>query len=395
MLLALALCACGHKEDRDVPAPAVTAVLTSSAVPISASVVTPPLALVARGDDLRLYALGTMAAVVGGRVLFVIDGTGLHQDPSWQAGWSGIPEGRDADPSGYDLLGTGPGSMWLQAWAQWSRAGTLHHGIQTLHWTGREWGTVRVLDVGETLVGVVPIGGGQTAGLVLGDGGTLHWISGDTRSPVVPSAPWLRDEARDAGERHPARVRLEPVFWTWTDRDDRGLFFPGGSPVSGSPEGQVVLVGFDARLPMRSLLVERWAPGGHSTVVEPPEATGSELGVFAALALGGEEAWIYGTATQPYWAHFDGTAWAREVLPGPGPIASMAARADGTVYLVMSEGLFRRAPGATSWEAVELPAHGGSLTSVAVVSGKLWVATTGELFGPEAGRGAGAVAQRG
>jgi len=396
-LLALAPLACHPRSDGDRPAPPlepstpVVAATAESAAPPSI-----PFAVIARGDDLRLYALGTMAAVVSGRLLFIIDDAGLHQDLAWHAGWSGVPEAREArddDKNGYDLLGLAPDALWLQAWAQGTRAGKLHQEIQSLHWTGKAWRPVRVLDIGETLVGVVPIGKGGSAGLVLGDGGTLHWISGDTRSPVVPSAPLPRDDARDEGRdagapgaHGPARLRLEPVFWTWADRDDRGLFFPGGSPVSGSPAGQVVLVGFDARRPARSLLVERWPPGGRSAVVEPPEASGSELGVFAALAVEGAEAWIYGTATQPYLAHFDGSTWAREAPPGPGSIASMTASADGAVYLVMKEALYRRSPGGTTWEPVDLPAHGGSLTSVAVVAGKLWVATTGELIGPEAPR---------
>ncbi len=370
--------------------PALSASAASTATAASsepAAPTAPKLVLTARGDDLRLYDLGTFAAVVSGGVLFVIDAAGLHQDPSWHTGWSGLPEAREDGKSGYDLLGLTPDAVWLQAWAQHSGAGRLHQGIQTFHWTGKAWRTVRVLDIGETLVGVVPIGKGHSAGLVLGDGGTLHWISGDTTSPVVPSAPWPRDDAGDAGApgaRVPARVRLEPVFWTWADRDDRGLFFPAGSPVSGSAAGQVVLVGFDARRPLRSLLVERWAPGGRSTVVEPPEATSTEIGTFAALSVDSAEAWIYGTASQPYLAHYDGSTWAREAPPALGRIASMTATADGTVYLVMSEGLFRRAPGVATWQPVDLPAHGGSLTRVAVVSGQLWVATTGELLGPEA-----------
>jgi hypothetical protein len=445
----LALAGCGEKKgEAGKPAATTEATSPAAAAPApsaSASAAAPSsgLALVASGSGMRLYGLGSLAALVSGRLLFVIDDAGLHQDPVWQAGFSGIPDVPDHAKNGYDVMGVAPDTLWLQAWVQGNATMDPFQDLQTFRWTGKIWGGVRPLDQGETVAGVVPIGKGRTAALVLGGQGQLRWIPGNTRSAAVPSAPTLRDEADDAGapaapgsasasaaapasasaaptpsasasapasasasaappasasaappasasaappakpEPRPARVHVSCAWPGYMEDDDRGLYFPT-LQVSGSAAGQVVLAGND-RGKGHAVIAERWAPGASKSVVEPlPEPAEDEDGLYGAIAVGEDEAWVYATAARPYLVHRTASGWAREAPPVPGRIASMAAGDDGSVVLVVADNVFRRAPGDKAWKNVPVPAHTSTLLAAAVVAGKLWVASSAELFGPVA-----------
>jgi hypothetical protein len=387
---------------------------------------------VARVRDARLYPLGSMAVVVSGRVMFAIDDRGLRQDPAWHKGFSGTIPVSDNEKSGYDVLGGAPDSIWIQAWVQGGSTSDPMQALLTLRWTGSMWGEVKPLEGEETLLGVVPIGKGRFAGLVRGAGGELRWIPGNTKSAAVPRAPEPAEDgaspaasastepvaappasaavpavaapdvsgsasaapaaapsasASDAPAAPPkppvARLKVDAPFFKWMNDDDQGLF-PRGVVVSGSASGAIVLVGRDSKKG-GELSVERWEKAGAKSVVEPlPPPDPQQERTFGVLAVSEREAWVYGTSTKAYLAHFDGSSWKVEAPPGKGSIRSMAAGEGGSVYIVVDGGVFQRAPQGREWAAVALPAEAGSAVAAASVAGKLWVLTSSSLLGPAA-----------
>ncbi|MBS2015225.1 MAG: hypothetical protein JST00_20215 [Deltaproteobacteria bacterium] len=103
-------------------------------------------------------------------------------------------------------------------------------------------------------------------------------------------------------------------------------------------------------------------PNGRWSIVEmPPSPMFDEIVNVDLVYASRSEAWLYAytpydeTPRPAYVQRFDGSRWAPEELPFPGPIASMARTSDGVVWAVARfRELYARAPG-TAWKRIPIP----------------------------------------
>jgi hypothetical protein len=154
-------------------------------------------------------------------------------------------------------------------------------------------------------------------------------------------------------------------------------------PVAGSESGQIVLVGHDPRR-VNAPVAERWPSADASTLADLPRPRAHEDRDLCAVTAGAREAWAWGNGRLPYLARFDGAAWAREEPPVHDNPLTMVGRDDGAVFFVVPYAVYLRLSGSASWEQLVLPGDSHPFTSAAVVAGKLWLATSDQIFGPVA-----------
>jgi hypothetical protein len=177
---------------------------------------------------------------------------------------------------------------------------------------------------------------------------------------------WIPQPDVDADQNALCRATLQPDVFTALPS---GEVFAAGTTCKPTPEGY---------MPAGNV-VERWPKGSASGVIDQlPEPT--PLRFIGIVALAPNDVYVAGDPPdQPgrrdpgapaYFAHYDGARWqpARLPLEAKGNLTAIAGGADGKIWAVLGNDLFRREPDGT-WARHPIPPIGKDPPTAA----SLWV----------------------
>ncbi|MDI1433398.1 hypothetical protein [Polyangium sorediatum] len=350
---ALLLSACGKSSD-SVPAPAGSAApaATSAAAPApAASAAAAPAETSAYSIVLEAPDAIAITAMKGGALLSVSNlhlplGEGpLVQDPAFMKGL------KKGEPS-YGIGGEWPKSAWIGAVDEDAKA-KVYKWFDSL---GGRWEPQSILREGEIVHGIATIGDNVVLAIAMpsndirmalvgGKGGVLPAPTAAKKAAPVGEGEGAEEAPRDTPpeDDKSCKVKMsstEPYFFT------------------GTPTGEAFAAGYECQdgggkgAPM----VERWEAKKVRGTVEPlPAPASGSLKISGLVAVSATDVWVFGNAGgAPYFAHWDGKAWALEKAPSEKEINDFIVIEGGAFLAASKDGLYTKKPGGT-WEAVALP----------------------------------------
>ena len=364
VLAALLLTACDRSgappRPRSAPAPTLASVpLTSSAsavgsaaAPTAPASETTPFHLVATGDDLDLFPMGsetfaTIGCAAGGPFASVrLVGNGIELSTALTEGWSLCPF------CVCNFQGSWPDHLYREA----PGAG--------------DGCTTQALQVkkGKTWKSIGGPGGGE-----------------------IRVASWSRERRIAAGQNCGGLLTVS-VF----DKKDReiqprdapkltGLDLPNlpGRPgpmlgFAAFPSGEVYLL--LGRLEAEPAWLAVWRDGKPKAVVHPLEQTKGEADFVDMVAAGPREVYAAFQLTgAPLLARFDGASWKPVTVSGPRKIALMRSARDGGIWIADGDArLWHMSPDG-KWSSLLLPVGFKPTNVVEVAPGDVWVSSSREL----------------
>jgi hypothetical protein len=313
------------------------------------------LRLAAHGHtDVLLFTVGDRTFIGASDQLFATSEHGVVRDASLSRGI--ILPTQHVSERVTTMFGVWPQDAWLHV-TTLSDDGTAEdyfYEYSTFHWMRDGWVKQDLVEEGKSrLVGGAPWGHKGTLiatshfkeiRLRLGSGEPLAFQP--TRTPWAGAES---DSAVDAGlvTPPPPDVDRECITEVNTFKD-----ISDANQLLAFPSGHAFLAGWSCRDGERSWLIERFA-GNRSVGLDRLPKLGKTAAPIQLAGSDPEE--VYMAVSPRTLQRFDGKHWQLETLPGTDDLRALRVSAQGTVWLLLWDGvLYRRLRGG-SWTRFPLP----------------------------------------
>lgn len=390
--------ACGRANSTSESVPSAIPVGSASAsvsLPMESPAARPFRVAAYTRDPVKLRTLGKAQFAVIYAEIYRIEGGRLRQDMTlhkgatidavaWSEGWN------------VDLMGSWPDAALLRNYAVYHCCMDpceVSHDV--FRWTQDHWAKVDLTTDKEALLGVSAPSAERALALI-GDrrGVRIAPATPATKVALKPqpstsipaaAAPWTQADA--GASEQPCRTAMQGG-----NTDD--LFDQRrGQPILALPGGDVFVVGKSCPSDGASWLVEHFAAGdtgAGSKLYETPALEGAPV---ESKLVGRDPRELY-LAVPGYRVlkRFDGSRWVDEQLPADARVNDLEMSEQGTLWLALKTGLFKRPAGGT-WRAVGLDRLGDAELTPRQVSAPsddaVWVYATagqeGVILGPPQG----------